>query len=59
MHTYRNTTHLNIIPKVGDITDKGCVLLIDKKGKLLMDKRGQGFLRPFAVNLVVWQRTAE
>lgn len=59
MHTYRNTGHLGITPKIGDITDKGCVVLITEDGRIITDWRGaQEVISAEFVNLVS-RRTAK
>lgn len=59
MHTYRNTSHLGITPRVGDNTDKGCVILITEDGRIVTDKRGQERLSAEAVYLVSRRRTMQ
>jgi len=59
MNTYRNTIHLGIIPKVGDITDMGRVILITEDGLIISDHQRQKLLSPEAVNLVIRQRTIQ
>lgn len=58
MHTYRNTSHLGITPKIGDITDKGCVVLITDDGQIVTDKRGEELISAETVYLVSRRRTA-
>lgn len=58
MHTYRNTSHLGITPQIGDITDKGCVVLITDDGQIVTDKRGEELISAETVYLVSRRRTA-
>lgn len=57
MLTYKNTVHLGIIPKVGDITDMGCVVMIEQDGLIVADHQRRQLVKPNTVNLVIRKST--
>jgi len=57
MFTYKNTAHLGIIPKIGDITDVGAVVMIKQEGLIVADHQRQKFVKPNTVNLVIRKRS--
>lgn len=59
MHTYKNTMELKVIPKIGDITDMGSVVLVTEDKLLISDHGRERLLSTDTVILVIRNNTIQ